>query len=145
MMGEPPLSDREEMIRRYKVILKDVVDRRPSGIRQKIAAGIARNKSFVSQITNPNYKTPVPERHLEYIFEVAHFTPEEKARFLECYHQAHPRTRAGVRSGPMHTAEDQRTLRVDLPRLASPAEEARVDQLVRDFARRVSEIVKSRP
>ncbi|MEI9851329.1 MAG: hypothetical protein WDN24_11365 [Sphingomonas sp.] len=142
MTDTPNLSEREEHIQRYKTILKDVVDRRPSGIRLKIAESIARNKSFVSQITNPGYKTPVPERHLDLIFEVAHFTPEEKARFLESYWLAHPRARGRVHVP--RESNQMRTLRIDMVALDSAADEARVDQLVRDFARRVSEAMKAR-
>ena len=135
-------ADRKDFIRQYKQMLKDVVDRRPSGIRLKIAESIARNKSFVSQITNPVYKTPIPERHLEPILEVVHFTPEEKASFLECYWRAHPRARARVPHA--RGADRTRIIRVETIRLDSPADEARVDQLVRDFARRIGEAMKTR-
>ena len=37
----------------YKRILADVLDRRPSGTRQRLAAALGKNRSFVSQITNP--------------------------------------------------------------------------------------------
>ncbi len=132
---------REELIRSYKTILQDIVDRRPSGLRLKIAQGIGRNKSFVSQITSPNYTIPVPRRHLEVIFELAHFSPEEKARFLDCYRRAHPRVAAQA-AAPV--AGDHRVLELELPRLASTELEEHVDQLVRDFARRVTALMKSR-
>ena len=44
----------------YKTILRNTIDRRPSGTRQKIALALGKNKSFVSQITNPAYLSPVP-------------------------------------------------------------------------------------
>ena len=140
--GEPTGVEREELIRRYKTILKDVVERRPSGIRLKIAEAIDRNKSFVSQITNPNYKTPVPERHLEIIFELAHFTPEEKAGFLQYYRLAHPRARARLPAA--HGVPNVRTIRIELAHLASPAEDAILDHLVREFARRVGDLMRSK-
>jgi hypothetical protein len=133
---------RDELIRRYKTILQQVVDRRPSGIRLKIAEGIGRNKSFISQITNPNYATPVPKRHLQLIFELAHFTPAEKSEFLSCYQRAHPRVGARV-TGHESTA-DTRVLRLQLPRLDSTKSEAKVDNMVRDFAHRLSEFMRSR-
>jgi hypothetical protein len=135
-------DDRKELIRRYKALLKEVVDRRPSGIRLKIAGSIGRNKSFVSQITNPNYETPIPEKHLDRIFEVVHFTPEEKANFLECYWLAHPRARGRVPAA--RNEASLRSIRVEMVRLNSAADEAMVDRLVRDFARRVSEMMKAR-
>lgn len=136
------LDDRKELIQRYKTLLKDVVDRRPSGIRLKIAESIGRNKSFVSQITNPNYETPIPEKHLDQIFDVVHFTPEEKANFLETYWLAHPRARGRVPA--VRNEASLRSIRVEMARLDSVADEAMVDRLVRDFARRVSEMMKQR-
>ena len=142
-LSEPlDASERLETIRRYKTLLKEVVDRRPSGIRLKIAESISRNKSFVSQITNPNYKTPIPERHLDRIFEVVHFTPEEKTNFLESYWLAHPKARGRV--PVVRHGHGLRTIKVELARLDSPVREARLDQLVRDFARRVGELMKAK-
>ncbi len=142
MSGKSREADREHLIRAYKTILHDVVERRPSGLRLKIAESIGRNKSFVSQITSPNYPIPIPRKHLNQIFELARFTSEEKAKFLDCYRRAHPRVDARVPAlGP--TQEDQRVLRLDLPRLGA-ALDAQVDQLVRDFARRVTDMMKTR-
>ncbi|MFO7275569.1 MAG: hypothetical protein DIU56_000930 [Pseudomonadota bacterium] len=134
--------DREQLIRAYKTILHDVVERRPSGLRLKIAEAIGRNKSFVSQITSPNYPIPIPRKHLDRIFELVHFTPEEKAKFLECYRRAHPRLDARV-PPPDSAQEGQRVLRLELPQLGSTLD-AQVDQLVRDFARRVTDLLRSR-
>jgi hypothetical protein len=132
--------DREDLIRRYKTILQQVVDRRPAGIRLKIAAGIGRNKSFISQITNPNYDIPVPKRHLALIFELAHFTAQEKAEFLGYYRRAHPRVGAGSDDRPPDG--DTRIVRLQLPRLSSAQVEAKVDGIVRDFAQRLSELLR---
>jgi len=134
--------DREDQIRRYKTILQQVVDRRPSGIRLKIAEGIGRNKSFISQITNPNYGTPIPKRHLPLIFELTHFTAEEKSQFLSYYRNAHPRV--GTRAAEQPSSEDMRVLRLQLPRLASGQLESKVDNMVRDFAHRLSELLRSK-
>jgi len=134
--------NREDLIRRYKTILQEVVDRRPSGIRIKIAQSIGRNKSFISQITNPNYSTPVPKRHLALIFELAHFTPEEKAEFLGYYRSAHPRV--GARAADQLSTGETRALRLQLPHLDSAQLEAKLDNMVRDFAHRLSELMRSR-
>ena len=37
----------------YKAILRRVLDNRPSGTRLKLAAALGKNRSFVTQITNP--------------------------------------------------------------------------------------------
>src|SRR6185295_14045259 len=74
----------------YKKILSDVIDRRPSGTRQRLAAALGKNRSFVSQITNPAYAVPIPSAHLDIIFEVCHFSLEERRNFLGLYLAAHP-------------------------------------------------------
>ena len=66
----------------YKRILRTYIDRRPSGTRQKIALTLGKHKSFVSQITNPSYASPVPAPHLNAIFEICNFSPEERKTFL---------------------------------------------------------------
>ena len=35
----------------------------PSGTRQRLAAALGKNRSFVTQITSPAYATPIPARH----------------------------------------------------------------------------------
>jgi len=55
----------------YKVILRRVLDNRPSGTRLKLAAALGKNRSFVTQITNPAYLVPIPAKHVAIIFEVA--------------------------------------------------------------------------
>ena len=74
----------------YKKILQQVLENRPSGTRGRLADALGKNRSFISQITNPVYTVPIPSRHVERIFEVCHFVPGEKARFLEAYARAHP-------------------------------------------------------
>ncbi len=132
-------ESKEDLIRAYKTILKEAVEERPSGIRLRIADLIGKNKSFVSQITNPNYKTPLPEKYIEPIFEAVHFTPRERAQFLELYHRAHPRAQPHD-AQPHH--EEMRILQIELPRLASPQLEANVDQLVSKMARSISDLVR---
>ena len=50
-------------MRASKQHLQACIDRRPSGTRQKIAGALGKPKSFVSQITNPAYPSPVPPHH----------------------------------------------------------------------------------
>src|SRR5207248_7709395 len=58
----------------YKVILRRVLDNRPSGTRLKLAAALGKNRSFVTQITNPAYLVPIPAKHVAIIFEVCHLS-----------------------------------------------------------------------
>ena len=80
----------------YKRVLQQVLDTRPSGTRRRLAEVLGKNRSFISQITNPNYSVPIPARHLDRVFDVCHFSPADKAHFLEAYQRAHPRRAPGA-------------------------------------------------
>ena len=120
----------------YKAILRKVLDARPSGTRQRIAAALAKNRSFVSQITNPAYSTPIPARHVDLILEICHFSPAERAAFLEAYTVAHPQRLSLVGGRPMlrpHT--------VYLPELDDPEKNRKMDALVSDFVQRLADLM----
>src|SRR5215470_12731857 len=94
-------SSRDELVAAYKRLLQEYIDRRPSGLRLKIARAIGKHRSFVSQITNPSYSIPVPARHLEAIFRICHLAPEERHAFMAAYEAAHPgHPREGRRRSP---------------------------------------------
>ncbi len=76
-------------VAQYKEILQRILDGRPSGTRQRLSQVLGKNRSFISQITNPNYQTPIPVGHIEQIFEICHFSPEDRALFLNAYNAAH--------------------------------------------------------
>ena len=76
-------------VAQYKTVLRRVLDNRPSGTRQRLAHALGKNRSFISQISNPIYPVPIPAQHLETIFSVCHFGPAERRDFLEPYAQAH--------------------------------------------------------
>ena len=78
----------------YKRIFKEVLESRPSGMRLRLAHAMGKNRSFVSQISNPAYPVPIPVQHLNTIFDVCHFPPQAKAAFLRAYARAHPSRRA---------------------------------------------------
>lgn len=134
-------EDKQELIRAYKSLLKEAVEARPSGIRLRIANQIGKNKSFVSQITSPNYKTPLPEKYVEPILEVIHLTRQERERFLDIYHRAHPRARGHSSEAP---SGETRVLTIELPRLESRQMENRVDQMILQFARSLSDFARRR-
>ena len=58
-----------EHVAAYKRILQKVLDSRPSGMRQRLAESLGKNRSFISQISNPAYPTPIPAQHIDTIFE----------------------------------------------------------------------------
>ncbi len=84
-------DDAEDFVAAYKRLLREVLERRPSGMRQRLAEALGTTRSFVSQITNPSYATPIPAACIETIFDVCHFSEAERSRFSAAYRRAHPR------------------------------------------------------
>jgi hypothetical protein len=122
----------------YKAILRRVLDNRPSGTRLKLAAALGKNRSFVTQITNPAYLVPIPAKHVAIIFDVCHLSGAERAAFLEAYGRAHPgRLRAPFREA--HT----RTITVTVPDLGDDKKNRSLEQLVVDFAARLARYAES--
>lgn len=116
----------------YKAILKAVLDSRPSGMRQKLAEAIGKNRSFVSQISNPAYQVPIPARHVALILEICHFSPSERAAFLKAYSQAHP-----GRLGAASNTRLERKITLTLPDLGSPGRNQQFEALIFDFVHRL--------
>lgn len=125
----------------YKLLLKAAIDRRPSGTRQKLAAAIGTHKSFISQVTNPSYRVPLPAQHIPTLFRVCHFSPEEQRAFLDTYARAHP-GQAGVIEELASIDAD--VLRIPLPHFDDPKRRREVEDLIRDFAERVIALAKAR-
>jgi hypothetical protein len=130
--------DKLELIRAYKRILHEALNARPVGVRLRIAGAIGTNKSFVSQITNPRYKTPLPGKYVDPLLDAVQPTRTERERFLELYRAAHP---VADQPAVVPLAPGDRVLRIELPRLGSKTLEQRVDALVLDLARQVNDLV----
>lgn len=124
----------------YKKILSDVIDRRPSGTRQRLSAALGKNRSFVSQITNPSYAVPIPAAHLDIIFEVCHFSLEERRNFISAYLLAHPN-----RPAPIHATHKVKAHTVYLPDLGDDDRNARLHTLISDFVRQVAKLFEEDP
>jgi hypothetical protein len=133
-------SQASESVAAYKQILSDVLDRRPSGTRQRLAAALGKNRSFVSQICNPAYTVPIPAAHLDLIFEICHFAPDERRRFLAAYLAAHPNRPALV-----HATHKLKPHTVYLPDLGDDDRNARLHTLISDFVRQVSKLIEDEP
>ena len=138
-MAEPLLGAEGDLVAvaRYKSIFKAVLENRPSGMRLRLAHVLGKNRSFISQIANPAYPIPIPVQHLNTIFEVCHFSPAEKAAFLEAYGRAHPR-----RAGRLDSVPRERTLTLHLPDLGSQKRNAQLDALLQDFVRRLTALMQ---
>ena len=126
-------SERQLLVAGYKAILRECIDQRPSGLRQKLAQILGTHKSFISQITNPSDPTPIPARHLEIIVEACHMGSADQARFLAAYNAAHPRRKALQTDSYRH----YKTLHIQIPVLADPAKQEALELFVRDTVRRL--------
>ena len=120
----------------YKAILQEVLDARPSGMRQRLAEVLGKNRSFISQISNPAYAIPIPVQHVEPIVEVCHFSPREKERFLTAYRKAHPRRLQILKD------ERQRTHTITLPDLGTDARNRQLDAIVSALAEQVARLLR---
>ena len=121
----------------YKRIFREVLDNRPSGMRLRLAHAMGKNRSFVSQISNPAYPVPIPVQHLNTIFDVCHFPPPTKTAFLEAYARAHPR-----RIGQLDEIPRERIITLHLPDLGSSKRNAQLEALMQEFARRLATVLQ---
>jgi len=132
MTAEPESKPSVEPVAAYKSILQAVINNRPSGTRQRLAAAIGKNRSFVSQITNPVYPTPIPAQHLETIFSICHFSPAERDAFQLAYRRAHP--------GRLEIVDQERPMRrvvVELPDFGDTARNRAADEMLAEIGRRL--------
>jgi hypothetical protein len=137
---------RAQWVARYKQILLEMLNNRPSGTRQRLAALLRKNRSFISQITNPTYSTPIPARHLETLFEVCHFSEKARQEFLKYYDLAHPGRRPIVEKPPPHRHPEGtsrlRKLTLYLPDLGSEVANHQLDEWVLDTVRRLNDLLR---
>lgn len=126
----------DDAVARYKTILRRIVDNRPSGTRQRLASALGKNRSFISQIINPAYATPIPASHIDTILEICHFSDREQSEFLSAYAEAHPRR--------LPVARGERRLRphtIYLPDLGDDKRNREVDSMVADFMQRLTRLL----
>jgi hypothetical protein len=137
-MNDAPSRDgRAACVETYKTILRNVLDRRPSGTRQRLATALGKNRSFVTQISNPAYSVPIPAPHLEIIFEICRFSPVDKSAFLDAFTRAHPNRHLQIRSG-----SSLRSLRLEVFDFGNVEKNREFDDLVREMARRLSRLMR---
>jgi hypothetical protein len=124
----------------YKRVLARVLDNRPSGTRQRLALALGKNRSFVSQIANPAYSTPIPAQHLDLIFEVCLFPGGERKAFLNHYARAHPGKLERTRHRKDHRL---RPVTVYVPDLDDESKNHALDRLLADIATRIGKLTDS--
>ncbi len=130
-----PEPSREDLIADYKGLLKEYLDMRPSGLRLKISNAIGKNKSFISQITNPVYPIPVPAKHLNSIFDICHLTTEERRRFLKRYIAAHPQYANRIED-PQGRLRSHCILEIEVPMLENTKEQQDIEERIRRYAKK---------
>ncbi len=126
----------EDAIIAYKTILAQIIDNRPSGTRQRLAAALGKHRSFVTQVTSPAYSTPLPARHLATFFRVCHFSPGEQERFLHAYQTAHP-----GKLPDFGSAEKLRQLSVMVPDLGDEKKNRLFDEAVEELVRNMARLL----
>ena len=138
-------DSKAQLVAQYKQILSEMLSNRPSGTRQRLATMLRKNRSFISQISNPSYATPIPARHLDIIFEVCHFSEKARRDFLYYYDQAHP----GRRHSPNYQQQEAhreglrfRRMMLYLPDLGSDEANKELDDLILETARRLSHLLQ---
>jgi hypothetical protein len=122
----------------YKAILRAVLDRRPSGMRLRLAEALGKNRSFISQLSNPIYPTPIPAQHIDTILDICHFSRAERAEFLAAYERAHPR-----RARHLHDAHRWRVVTLRVPDLGTATKNQELDRLLHDFVARLGRVLDS--
>jgi hypothetical protein len=126
-----------DQVAAYKVILKEYIDRRPSGMRLKLATALGKHKSFISQITGPSYAMPIPVQHLATIFDICHFSPAERKTFLAAYTAAHPDALRRASGMAESAKKGNTTLQIEVPIVSDAAKQKEAEELIRQFARKV--------
>ncbi|MCB1490272.1 MAG: hypothetical protein KDJ77_00440 [Rhodobiaceae bacterium] len=138
----PAESGRDAALAAYKALLRDLLDQRPSGTRQRLAETLGTHRSFISQVSNPALKVPLPAQHVEAIFRLCRFSADEKRRFLALYRQAHPGQPLAALAPDL---ADHDTLVIPLPPFRNPDRRRETEALIRDFADRVIALAKDTP
>ena len=133
--AKPAESEAEKAIRSYKSILSQIIDQRPSGMRQRLADAIGKHRSFVTQISSPAYSTPIPSKHLPTIFAVCHFAPAERDLFLTAYRRAHP-----GKAAPASGVKKIRHIALSVPDLGDDKQNAALDRAINEFIQRITTI-----
>jgi len=122
-----------EALARYKTILREILDARPSGTRQRLASALGKNRSFITQMANATSLVPVPAQHIPTIFELCRFSPSQRDAFLTAYNLAHPRRLHAVVAGP-----PTRLTTLNVPDLGDSRKNRMLDGLLSEMARQVA-------
>jgi hypothetical protein len=137
-LDDKKADDQKEAVARYKAVLRDILDSRPSGTRQRLADAMGKNRSFITQITNPAYAVPIPMQHLPVVLEICHISGSEREHFLSAYHTAHPRRPAIVDGG-----KKMRHISIDVPDFGDAAKNSHYDYLLKAMLAQLNQLAGS--
>lgn len=129
----------DEKIAAYKILLREYLDRRPSGIRKKISAAINTHRSFISQVANPNYRVPLPAQYVPVLMDVCHFTTEEQETFLAAYTAAHPGQALFAKAA---VQGEYKTASIDLSGIEDEQTRIAVSRAIREMAENMIRLVQ---
>ena len=106
-----------------------------------MAAATGTHPSFISQITNPGLRVPLPAQHIPAVFKTCHFSPEEQREFLALYARAHPAQFVALEE----LSEVERdVISIPVPDLGDPETRREVEDTIREFAARVIALAQRR-
>ncbi|MDT8344721.1 MAG: hypothetical protein RQ752_09850 [Thermohalobaculum sp.] len=139
MAAGPETAD--DPLAAYKALLRRLIDKRPSGTRQRIAEAFGTHKSFISQVTNPAYRVPLPAQHIPALFRVCHFSAEEQSAFLELYTRAHPAQAAALEE---LAGIERDVIHIPLPDFGDAELRAEVERIIRETAEQIIRLARHR-
>jgi hypothetical protein len=135
-MGEP--IEPGTAVSAYKQILRDVLERRPAGIRRRLADVLGKNRSFITHLSNPAYSTPIPAQYVESMLAVCHFSAAERESFIAAYERAHPGRLARPSARTVW-----RRVELQLPDLNDPDRNTQLDRLLQDMGVRLAHLMQA--
>jgi len=131
-------TEKAKLVSKYKAMLQELIGQRPAGLRGQLAAALGKHKSFISQITNPVYRVPIPQRDLQTIFDICYLSIEERETFLELYNRAHATNIELSGLEKRVTSE----IRISLPAFDNPALTKEVKNLIQEFSQRLISLAR---
>ncbi|MDG6099023.1 helix-turn-helix domain-containing protein [Alteromonas sp. ZYF713] len=128
---------KSELVRNYKIILNDVINACPSGARQRLAEKLNKNRSFISQLTNIEYSTPIPAKHIPTIFEVCLFTQEQQDEFTAVYLKAHPKAEI-----PKQVDNASRQITLTVPMFNDRKKDQLLEKSLKEYVNSLAKLIK---
>jgi hypothetical protein len=127
----------QDLIAAYKAILRDVLDRRPSGHAPASGRGARQEPQLHHADCQPGLSDADPGSARPSHHPDLPFLGAGEGPFLEAYHRAHPR-----RLLLLQERERSRRLTIMLPDLGSEQKNHKLDSLLSEFAEKVARLIE---